>query len=254
MIQPSLDKRLAARFPERGTPVVMKQRWDSLLFLHWKISPEQIQRTLPPGLYVDTYGGSAWLGVVPFFMKNVRPVFCPPVPWLSWFHELNVRTYVYDDNGIPGVWFYSLDCDQPIAVKAAQTLFHLPYQYASMSSQLFREMEASVIHYNCRRKGQQHKASYVYAGIDEEKEAEPETLEFFLLERYYLYAWIENAKRLLRGQVSHKPYLYKMTKLDDYSTLPMHQAGFDDAQGTPAHQCYSSGANVKIYPMKQVLA
>ena len=133
MMTPTDAQRLAQRV-QPDSPVVMKQEWSHLLFLHWEMDPAIIQEQLPPGLTVDTYDGKAYLGVVPFHMDNVRPSFCPTVPGLSWFLELNLRTYVHDENGVPGVWFFALDCDQWLAVKLARGLFHLPYQHASMES------------------------------------------------------------------------------------------------------------------------
>lgn len=76
--------------------MVMRQRWTDLLFLHWTLPPEKVRRTLPPGLTVDLFEEKAWVGVVPFFMKSVRPVGLPSVQWLSHFLELNVRTNVRD--------------------------------------------------------------------------------------------------------------------------------------------------------------
>jgi uncharacterized protein YqjF (DUF2071 family) len=113
-------------------PTVGRQRWRDLLFLHWRVPVSTVQRTLPEGLTVDTFDGDAWVGIVPFAMQGVRPRFFPPVPWLSWFLELNVRTYVLDAQGVPGVWFHSLDCDQPVAVEIARRCFHLPYMHARM--------------------------------------------------------------------------------------------------------------------------
>ena len=111
---PNHTARLAARQPNGRRPQLMHQRWESLLFLHWRVSADRIQRTLPPGLTVDTFQGAAYLAIVPFFMLNVRPVGLPAVPWLSFFQELNVRTYVFDDAGTPGIWFYSLDCNRVV--------------------------------------------------------------------------------------------------------------------------------------------
>jgi len=94
----------------------MYQRWRRLLFLHWDWDVAAVQATLPAGLTVDPWEGRAWLGVVPFRMEGVRPRFLPAMGGLSNFPELNVRTYVRDERGRAGVWFYSLDCAQPIAV------------------------------------------------------------------------------------------------------------------------------------------
>ena len=112
----------------------MYQRWDDLLFLHWSYDPLAIQRTLPRGLTVDTFEGKAYIGIVPFFMRDVRPSFCPRLPGISDFLELNVRTYVYDEHGVPGVWFYSLDANQWLAVRAARRFFCLPYFDSKMKA------------------------------------------------------------------------------------------------------------------------
>src|SRR5574340_8511 len=104
--------------PPTDRPFVMWQNWLELLFAHWPIDPEEMRPYLPPTLTLDTYDGKAWLGIVPFRMSNVRPRFLPPLPWLSFFPELNVRTYVtYDQE--PGVWFFSLDAARLLAVWGA---------------------------------------------------------------------------------------------------------------------------------------
>ncbi len=96
----TLAGRLALRELPDAAPVG-RQRWKDLLFLHWQVPVEAVQARLPEGLTLDVHEGAAWLGVVPFFMQRIRPVYLPPVPWLSWFLELNVRTYVHDREGRP---------------------------------------------------------------------------------------------------------------------------------------------------------
>ena len=238
---PTLDSRLKARSPETGSRHVMNQRWESLLFLHWEVSPELIQTTLPPGLYVDTFEGSAFVGVVPFFMKHIRPVGCPPLPWLSYFQELNVRTYVYNEQGIPGVWFYSLDCNQPLAVWAARTWFHLPYLHSKMTYK-----KSDWVLYHSHRAGTDVTASFEYRGVGVERESDPETLEFFLLERYYLYAYHATRRSLFRGQVAHSPYRYRNAEVRKLSTLPLKYDGFSSLPDAPIHQCMAEGLDVKI--------
>src|SRR3954470_607640 len=114
---PTPEQRLADRSRPDGM-VVLKQRWEELLFLHWRWDPDAVQATLPPGLTVDTCQGAAWLGLVPLFMRNVHPRFVPAVSWMSDFLEVNLRTYVFDSRGRPGIYFYSLDCDQPVVVES----------------------------------------------------------------------------------------------------------------------------------------
>ena len=134
MKQPQIEDRLLARErPKTGSLLLMG--WRQLLFLHWAWNPAEIQKTLPRGLFVDTFGGQAWLGIVPFFMRRVHPRGLPCLPWLSNFLELNVRTYVYNNSGRPGIWFYSLVCNQPVAVELAKRCFHLNYVHGRMHAQ-----------------------------------------------------------------------------------------------------------------------
>jgi uncharacterized protein YqjF (DUF2071 family) len=210
----------------------MSQRWESLLFLHWEADPEMIQATLPPGLSVDTFRERAYVGIVPFFMRHIRPVGCPALPWISYFQELNVRTYVYDENGIPGIWFYSLDCNQPLAVWLAQAWFHLPYIHAIMAA-----TRSDWVAYHSHRMGTDMTASYQYRGQGQEVEAELASLEFFLLERYYLYAYQASHQKLIRGQVSHLPYRYCQAEVQQYSLLPAHYDGLLALSGSPIQQC-----------------
>src|SRR3954447_8091822 len=154
--------RLAAREPDGRRPQVMHQRWESLLFLHWRVPAARLQATLPQELTGDTFNGDAFIRVVPFFMRNVRPVGLPTMPWISDFQELNVRTYVFDPNGTPGVWFYSLDCNQALAVAAARTLTGLEYRNAEMSA-----TRGELIDYSCRRSGTDEVARYRYRGVGE---------------------------------------------------------------------------------------
>src|SRR5690242_7753116 len=119
-------------YPPPQSSFVMHQTWHDLLFAHWPVPVDTLRPLILPALTLDTYDGRAWVGVVPFRMRGVRPRFVPPIPWLSAFPDLNVRTYVVQ-GGQPGVWFYSLDAGNPLAVAAARAVFHLPYYHARMS-------------------------------------------------------------------------------------------------------------------------
>ena len=181
---PTNQQRLEAR-EKPDSPVVMRQDWNHLLFLHWEIDPQEIQASLPEGLFVDTFEGKAYLGLVPFFMEKVRPSYLPCVPGLSWFQELNLRTYVHDKQGRPGVWFFTLECNQWLAVKIARGLFHLPYNHANMSSRV----EAEQMIYTSQRQGEASEETFCYPEtLSSPKEADTGSLEFFLLERYRLFS------------------------------------------------------------------
>ena len=226
--------------PQRSP--VMYQRWEKLAFLHWRWAPEIIQRTLPAGLTVDTFEGDAWLAIVPFFMRGIRPRFCPPVPGISDFLELNVRTYVRDAQGRHGVWFYSLDCDQPLAVCTARTFFHLPYQHARMSA----PQSEGWIDYHCQRRGESP-SRLRYRLNAQTRLAEPGTLEFFLAERYLLLS--QTPRGLRCGQVHHTPYPLADVELDTWDVNPLLQAGFDNPNRPPDHLIGSPGVDVKVYAL-----
>ena len=223
----------------------MWHRWEALLFLHWRVPAALVQQTLPAGLTVDTYDGHAYVGIVPFFMRNVRPVGLPAVPWLSHFHELNVRTYAYDSDGVPGVWFYSLSCDQPLAVFAARAFAGLNYLNASMSS-----TRGEAIEYSCRRAGSTVTARYRYRASGAARVAEPGSLGFFLVERYYLFAVRRGS--LIRGQVAHQPYAIRDAEVQEWSAEPAHLDGFGEIAGEPVHICYADAVDVNIYAPEQI--
>jgi uncharacterized protein YqjF (DUF2071 family) len=239
MTSPTLDQRLAARDHGVASPV-MYQRWSKLLFLHWRWDAEDLQRRLPKGLYVDKHEGEAWLGIVPFYMERIRPRFLPCVPWLSWFLELNVRTYVHDENGTPGVWFFSLDCNQPVAVQIARRGFSIPYNDARMSAR----RDAHRIQYQCRRSGKDGVSSFDYTLSPAARHAVPGTLDFFLAERYVLFA---NTQRGLHiGYVHHTPYPLCEAAVAGFDQLPFAWDEFEAADRPPDHIIGSAGVDVRI--------
>ncbi len=113
-------------WPEPSWPAVLAMQWQALLFMHWPLPAAVLRPLIPPGLTLDTFDGWAWLGVVPFTMAGVHARFLPPLPGTTTFPELNVRTYVTTE-GKAGVYFFSLDAANPLAVRAARLGFRLPY-------------------------------------------------------------------------------------------------------------------------------
>lgn len=232
-------------------PVIMHQRWSELLFLHWRFEPFDIQRTLPNGLSVDIFDGSAWLGVVPFQMSGIRPRWLPPVPWLSSFPELNLRTYVRDQLGRPGVWFYSLDTPQPIANWIARTLFHLNYRRACFDLRV----RNGGIRYASSLKletGWDDEQLYDWTRTGAPFAAETGSIEFFLAERYRLFAHNESSDKILTGKVHHEPYPLQAVDLESYSTHLFETNGFDGPARSPDHVMASAGVEVRIFPMRKV--
>ena len=248
-LSPTPQQRLAERTRPEG-PVVMLQRWEKLLFLHWTWDADEVQRALPPGLHVDTFQGRAWLGVVPLFMRNVRPRFVPAIPAVSDFLELNVRTYVYDALGRPGIYFFSLDCDQPLAVEAARRLLHLRYEHAAMNAQLEPD---GVVNFEATRAGQAEAARYRYRVLDLPGEAaKEESLEFFLIERYRLFASDANGEALSTIRVCHAPYRIKQAVALERSEWPLRWNRFDPEGRAPEHVCAAECVDVEVFAPEKV--
>ena len=244
---PDLPQRLAARLLPVGNPV-MYQEWRDLLFLHWEYSVAAIQATLPDGLFVDNFGGKAYLGVVPFFMRNIRPRFLPAVPSISNFMEMNLRTYVYDRAGVPGVWFYSLDANQPLAVAIARRFFHLPYEHAKMASS---RTSAGVIRYESVRPGESgRRCFFEYAPGAALLEPPPVSLEFFLVERYRLYSSAPSGLR--RGAVFHQPYPLCRAEVTAWDEHLLTLNGFSPTGRPPDHILMSRGVDVTVFPLQAV--
>jgi uncharacterized protein len=181
----------------------MTQTWNDLLFAHWPVSVDVLRALIPPGFELDTFDNEAWVGIVPFHMTNVAPRGLPALPWVSAFAELNVRTYV-KVHGTPGVYFFSLDAGNPIAVGAARTLFHLPYFSASMD---VRE-ENGYVHYKSSRTSPHAPAAdFVgrYRPIGPKMTPVVGTLEYFLTERYCLFT-VDSDFHALRVDIHHPPW------------------------------------------------
>ncbi|MGI9239651.1 MAG: YqjF family protein [Verrucomicrobiales bacterium] len=252
-MSPSIEQRLAARQRDVGQPV-MYQAWRQLLFLHWRVDVESLQARLPDGLTVDLFEGEAYVGIVPFFMCGVRPRFLPGFPGLSNFLEVNVRTYVHDADGVPGVWFFSLDANCSPAVWVARTFFKLPYRHAVMSAQV-SEVEAWV-DYHSRCEEGEYDTGFRYRGKGAAREAEAGCLEFFLLERYYLFAHDPVRGRMLRGQVAHSPYRFREAEVDAFDAGPMLGQGIiplgSERDRGYHHACVADDVEVKIYGLEVV--
>ncbi len=177
----------------------MAQTWHDLLFAHWPVEAELLRRIVPPELPLDTFDGQCWVGVVPFHMSGIRARGLPPLPGMSKFPELNVRTYVTRD-GKPGVYFFSLDAASLPAVWTARKFFRLPYFHARMSA----EVDGDFIRYDsCRH---QTKAEFRgrYRPADDVQRSEKGSLAHWLTERYCLYTVHDGGVFL--GEIHHQPW------------------------------------------------
>ncbi|MFL5863316.1 MAG: YqjF family protein [Solirubrobacteraceae bacterium] len=189
-------------WPLPDRPWLMAQSWLDLLFAHWRVPADELAAVLPPQLPVDSYDGSAWLGVTPFWVGAVRLRGLPHVPCVTSFLETNVRTYVTID-GKPGIYFISLDAASRLAVAGARRSHRLPYFHARMSAR-----RAEAVDYHTSRvsgDGPPAELSLRYRPNGARFEAEPGSLEYFLAERYCLYT-LDEDRRVLRAHIHHPPW------------------------------------------------
>jgi uncharacterized protein len=207
--QASVEAENAHRpWPLPDEPWVMAQTWNDLLFAHWRLPAEEVARLVPQGLEVDQFDGSAWIGVTPFVVNGLRLRGTLPLPILSSFPELNVRTYVTAEDK-PGIWFFSLDARSRLAVEAARRAYKLPYFHARMSAQ----RRAGGIEYSSDRLDDSARSFLgSYRPTSEVFNPDGDTLEWFLTERYCLYA--VDAGRLHRADIHHPPWPLQAAELE----------------------------------------
>jgi uncharacterized protein YqjF (DUF2071 family) len=225
----------------------MAQTWDDLAFLHWPLPADELRARVPAALAIDEYDGSAWLGVTPFRVTHLRGRGLPAVPRLSSFLELNVRTYVtYEDR--PGIWFFSLDCESPLAVRAARSLYKLPYFDARMSA---RPRDDEIEYESSRTHTGAQPAELVaaYGPRGEPGPSEPGSLANFLTERYCLYA-TDDDDVLFRAEIHHRPWPLQAAQASvERNAMP--PAGIELAP-EPALSHFSRRQDVLIWPLARV--
>jgi len=235
-------------WPVPRRPWVMRQTWAELLFAHWPVPRDALRPLVPPGLELETHDGSAWLGVVPFRMRGVRYRVQPILPWVSAFPELNVRTYVTLD-GKPGVYFFSLDAGNPLAVAIARAFFHLPYFNAR-----FRiERRGAAITYDSRRTHRGAPPARLdarYRPSGPVYRSRPGTLDAFLTERYCLYG-ADRRGALQRGEIHHPRWPLRPAEAEFARNTMASAAGLALPE-TPPLLHYAERLDVLIWGLERV--
>jgi uncharacterized protein YqjF (DUF2071 family) len=226
-------------WPVPDEPWVQAQTWEDLLFAHWRVDADDLARLLPPELAPDMHDGAAWLGITPFRLTNLRLRGLPPLPRLSFFPELNVRTYATAD-AKPGIWFFTLDAGSQFAVEAAKRVYKLPYHHARMTA----GRRDGFVEYESARAGASFRARY--RGEGDLFTAEDGTLEYFLTERYCLYT--ADGGRLYRAEIHHPPWRLQRGEAQiDLNTV----APFPLADEDP-HLLFSPRQDVVVWSLEEV--
>jgi uncharacterized protein YqjF (DUF2071 family) len=132
----------------------------------------------------------------------------PTLPGMRSCPDLNVRTYVRDmHTGTAGMYFFSLDATNLLAVALAHSFFHLPYHWAEMRLDQQSEREFS---FSSRRRFTHHPVIFKarYRGLGPTRklaEARSGSLEFFLMERSSLFTR-NRAGQAERSSLHHVPW------------------------------------------------
>jgi uncharacterized protein YqjF (DUF2071 family) len=214
---------------------------------------EALRPWIPARLEIDTFHGEAWVAAVPFRMVNVRPRWLPPIPGLSSFPELNLRTYVRLDDR-PGVFFFSLDASSRLAVRMARRFFYLPY----LDARIGWESRGAGIVYRSERvhrgaPGARFEAAYAPAG--EVFHAEPGSLEHFLTERYCLYASPGSVGGpgglLYRAEVHHPPWPLQPAEAEVDAGSLLESAGLPAPEREPL-LLFARSLDVQVWPLRRV--
>jgi uncharacterized protein len=239
--------RLSVRKRPPSLPI-MHQWWGKLLFMHWPVPAESLRTQIPEPLTIDTFDGLAWIGITPFTIWGVRPTFAPPLPSLSESHELNVRTYVHLD-GVPGVWFFSLDANNAVAVLGARLAFHLPYFNARMSLKR-RDRTICFASRRVHRSAAPVEFEAVWVVGERLGEAQPGSLDFFLIERYCLYA--ARGDKLYRARIFHLPWSLHTAQLLSCRSTMIEAQGLPSPGAAPLLHQQGESLQVQIWPPARV--
>ncbi len=235
--------RLEMRQRPKDSPFVY-QEWRDLAFLHWAYDKEALQKTLPKGLFVDCYQGQGYVTVTPFFIQNVRLANMFTLPGLSNFVEVNLRTYVYDEYGIPGVWFYSLYLNSQFGASAARESFDLPYFAAELVGS-----KSNQISIKGKRAGAAHfEMEFNYTPEEKLATAATDSLDFFLLERYVMFT--QTKAGLKSARVHHAPYPFMKTEVANWRYELFANSSLNNPERTPDLIHYSTGVDVDIFQMQ----
>lgn len=228
---------------------VMKQGWYDLAYIHFRYSVEEVARILPDGLEVDVCDGSAWVGLIPFSMRGIGVPGMPAVPYLGSFPEVNVRTYVRR-NGVPGVWFCSLDINRLLPTIVARTTYTLPYCFGKASN----KRVGDELHTMVERRWPRGSASTKIQLKILEPIVEPSPLEVFLSARWGLYTTTRGGS-LRYAPISHEPWRLQRAEIIELNDSLIEAAGFAAptvaTNGEP-NVMFSSGVSVRVGLPKRV--
>lgn len=233
---------------ERVRWPLVRQRWLTMTFLHWRYEPAVVQRLLPEGLSVDTHDGAAWVGLTPFLMADMRGPGLPAVPGLSTFPETNLRTYVLGPDGRDGLWFLSLEADNLATVVGARTGYGVPYHWAAMEVR-----RDDPVRYTSRRRppGDPEVGHRITVSVGEAYDpGELGPLDHFLTGRWRGFTRV--GSRLCHAPVQHEPWPLCRAEVVDLDETLTGAAGLPPPRGAPLVHFSPGVRHVSLGPPRPV--
>jgi uncharacterized protein YqjF (DUF2071 family) len=247
----SLDERDHRPWPIPHAPWIMGQTWERLLFAHWRVPEDRLREVVHPKIPLDTFDGSAWIGVTPFTVTGFHVRGTPPPPGVSSFHEINVRTYATID-GKPGIYFISLDAASRLAVETARRAYRIPYFEADIGVE--HDDDANRIrctHERTQKDGPAAGFAAEYEPAGAVYNAEPGSFDYWMAERYCLYT-VDDDQRVLRGDIHHPPWPLQPADLKIAHNTMGNQVGIE-LEGEPtAH--FARRQDVVFWPISPIEA
>ena len=224
-------------------PWTMKQTWSDLLFAHYPIKFELLRKLVPEVLDLDSYNGMCWVGVVPFRMSGIRLRGLPPIPGTDQFPELNVRTYITLD-GKPGVYFFSLDAANLLAVRGARTLYYLPYWYSDME---IKNSGSNIIFKSKRLHDPDIELACSYRPISEPFKVTKGSFEEWMVERYCFYT-LNSSGVPLRCDILHEPWTLQEAEAEFSTNSILSKQGIDVDSHVPIFH-FAKKLEVRAWPL-----
>ncbi|HEX8770242.1 MAG TPA: DUF2071 domain-containing protein [Acidimicrobiales bacterium] len=228
---------------ERVAPAAaaMLHTWRTMTFIHWRYDSEVVQRLVPGHLVVETFDGSAWVGLTPFVLANVRAPGALPVPWISSTPETNVRTYVVGPDGRRGIWFFSLDIGCLPAAAVGRSTYVLPYLWSDMAV----DERTDVIRYTGHRRWPQRPGHYditVHPG-ESYSDNELSELDHFLTALWVVHMHYGPVPAFIRAE--HQRWPLARADIAELEQDVLQSGGLPAPSGEPlAH--FSTGVDVRI--------
>ncbi|WP_010651685.1 YqjF family protein [Oceanobacillus massiliensis] len=241
-----LKETIHRPFPVPSKRWILRQRWRNVSFMHWAVQPKHLRPFIPDRLTIDTYHSQAWIGILVFDMESIHFRGLPKLSLTPRFSEVNVRTYV-TYNGVPGIYFLSIDVDNWASSKIAKRWYRLPYHDAAIAN----EPALHTYHYeSIRRKQTYLKAEGSVTPISEIYHSEKKSLDYWLTERYRLYTAQKSA--LYEADIHHKPWPLQKAEANISRNSHLSRLKIDVNPFSPTVVHFSQGVDTLFWNIKKI--